>query len=297
MEQSFEKMNIQWFPGHMTKAQRMIEENIKLVDAVCEILDARIPGASRNPDIDRLAGDKPRLVILNRCDLADPEMTSRWRRYFQNQGLAILETDAKTGKGVSGFAPVVRELLKDKLRDYESKGQVGRPLRLMILGIPNVGKSTFINKVAGRKAAIAGDKPGVTRGKQWISIANGLDLLDTPGILWPKFESQEVGELLAITNAIKADVIDKETLGANFMLRLRAFYPDALRTRYKMEPDPDANGFELLEQAAKKRGFLVSKGECDLERMANTLLKEYHEGKLGRLTLETPDDGFVDSGK
>ena len=284
-------------PGHMTKAQRMIEENIKLVDAVCEILDARIPGASRNPDIDRLAGDKPRLVILNRCDLADPEMTSRWRRYFQNQGLAILETDAKTGKGVSGFAPAVRELLKDKLRDYESKGQVGRPLRLMILGIPNVGKSTFINKVAGRKAAIAGDKPGVTRGKQWISIDNGLDLLDTPGILWPKFESQEVGELLAITNAIKADVIDKETLGANFMLRLRAFYPDALRTRYKMEPDPDANGFELLEQAAKKRGFLVSKGEYDLERMANTLLKEYHEGKLGRLTLETPDDGFVDSGK
>ena len=297
MEQSFEKMNIQWFPGHMTKAQRMIEENIKLVDAVCEILDARIPGASRNPDIDRLAGDKPRLVILNRCDLADPEMTSRWRRYFQNQGLAILETDAKTGKGVSGFAPAVRELLKDKLRDYESKGQVGRPLRLMILGIPNVGKSTFINKVAGRKAAIAGDKPGVTRGKQWISIDNGLDLLDTPGILWPKFESQEVGELLAITNAIKADVIDKETLGANFMLRLRAYYPDALRTRYKMEPDPEANGFELLEQAAKKRGFLVSKGEYDLERMANTLLKEYHEGKLGRLTLETPDDGFVDSGK
>lgn len=297
MEQSFEKMNIQWFPGHMTKAQRMIEENIKLVDAVCEILDARIPGASRNPDIDRLAGDKPRLVILNRCDLADPEMTSRWRRYFQNQGLAILETDAKTGKGVSGFAPAVRELIKDKLRDYESKGQVGRPLRLMILGIPNVGKSTFINKVAGRKAAIAGDKPGVTRGKQWISIDNGLDLLDTPGILWPKFESQEVGELLAITNAIKADVIDKETLGANFMLRLRAYYPDALRTRYKMEPDPDANGFELLEQAAKKRGFLVSKGEYDLERMANTLLKEYHEGKLGRLTLETPDDGFVDSGK
>ena len=297
MEQSFEKMNIQWFPGHMTKAQRMIEENIKLVDAVCEILDARIPNASRNPDIDKLAGDKPRLVILNRCDLADPEMTARWRRFFQEQGLAILETDARSGRGVSGFVPAVRALLQDKLKEYESKGQVGRPLRLIILGIPNVGKSTFINKVAGRKAAIAGDKPGVTRGKQWINIDRGLDLLDTPGILWPKFESQEVGELLAITNAIKADVIDKETLGANFMLRLRAFYPDALRTRYKMEPDPEANGFELLEQAAKKRGFLVSKGEYDLERMANTLLKEYHEGKLGRLTLETPNDGFVAAGK
>ena len=297
MEQSFEKMNIQWFPGHMTKAQRMIEENIKLVDAVCEILDARIPGASRNPDIDRLAGDKPRLVILNRCDLADPEMTARWRRYFQSRGLAILETDAKNGKGVNGFVPAVRELLKDKLKEYESKGQVGRPLRLMILGIPNVGKSTFINKVAGRKAAIAGDKPGVTRGKQWISIDKGLDLLDTPGILWPKFESQEVGELLAITNAIKADVLDKETLGANFMLRLRDYYPQALTERYQFTPDPEANGFELLEAAGRKRGFLVSGGEVDIERMANTLLGEYHDGKLGRLSLEQPDDGSLETGK
>jgi ribosome biogenesis GTPase A len=167
----------------------------------------------------------------------------------------------------------------------------------MILGIPNVGKSTFINKVAGRKAAIAGDKPGVTRGRQWISIDAGLDLLDTPGILWPKFDSQEVGEMLAITNAIKADVLDKETLGANFMLRLRENYPDALRERYRIEPDPALNGFELLEQAAKKRGFLVSRGEYDIERMANTLLKEYHEGKLGRLTLEMPDDRALDAGK
>ena len=188
------------------------------------------------------------------------------------------------------FAPAVRRLLADKLRDYEAKGQVGRPLRVMILGIPNVGKSTFINKVAGRKAAIAGDKPGVTRGKQWINIGTGLDLLDTPGILWPKFDSQEVGEMLALTNAIKADVLDKETLGANFMLRLRALYPNALMERYKFEPDPEANGFELLEQAAKKRGFLLSRGEYDIERMANTLLGEYHEGKLGRLSLETPDD-------
>ena len=292
-----EKMNIQWFPGHMTRAQRMIEDNLKLVDAVCEILDARIPLASRNPDIDRLAGDKPRLVILNRCDLADPEATAKWRRWYQERGIAVLETDAKSGKGVNGFVPAVRELLKDKLDSYAAKGQVGRPLRVMILGIPNVGKSTLINKVAGRKAAIAGDKPGVTRGRQWISIDSGLDLLDTPGILWPKFDSQEVGELLAITNAIKADVLDRETLSANFMLRLREHYPDALRERYKIEPDPALNGFELLEQAAKKRGFLVSKGEYDIERMANTLLKEYHEGKLGRLTLEIPDDRTVDAGK
>ncbi len=297
MTSGMEKMNIQWFPGHMTRAQRMIEENLKLVDAVCEILDARIPASSRNPDIDRLAAGKPRLVILNRTDLADPAATARWRKWFQMQGIAILETDARTGKGINGFVPAVRELLKDKLADYAAKGQSGRPLRVMILGIPNVGKSTFINKVAGRKAAVAGDKPGVTRGRQWINIDAGLDLLDTPGILWPKFDSQEVGEMLAITNAIKADVLDKETLGANFMLRLRDNYPDALRERYKIEPDPALNGFELLEQAAKKRGFLISRGEYDIERMANTLLKEYHEGKLGRLTLEMPDDGTLDAGK
>ena len=289
-EKGFEKINIQWFPGHMTKAQRMIEENIKLVDAVCEVLDARIPQASRNPDIDRLAAGKPRLVILNRIDLADPALTKRWRAKFERGGLAVLETDAKTGRGVNGFAPAVRTLLADKLREYEAKGQIGRPLRVIILGIPNVGKSTFINKVAGRKAAIAGDKPGVTRGRQWINIDRSLDLLDTPGILWPKFDSQEVGELLAVTNAIKADVIDKETLAANFMLRLRAMYPKAIEERYKFVPDSEANGFELLEQAARKRGFLVSRGEYDIERMANTLLNEYHDGKLGRLTLELPDD-------
>lgn len=289
-EAKLEKMNIQWFPGHMTKAQRMIEENISMVDAVCEILDARIPNSSRNPDIDRLAAGKPRLVILNRVDLADPQITARWRRFFEAQGIMILETDAKTGKGVNNFVPTVRKLLADKLKAYEEKGQVGRTLRVMILGIPNVGKSTFINKVAGRKAAIAGDKPGVTRGKQWINIDKGLDLLDTPGILWPKFDSQEVGEMLAITNAIKADVLDKETLGANFMLRLREMYPQAIVDRYKFQPDPDMNGFELLEQAAKKRGFLVSRGEYDIERMANTLLGEYHDGKLGRLSLEQPND-------
>ena len=285
---NYEKMNIQWFPGHMTKAQRMIEDSIKQVDAVCEILDARIPNSSRNPDIDRLAAGKPRLIILNRTDLADPKITAQWREFFEAQGIKILETDAKSGKGVSGFAPALSELLKDKIASYAAKGQVNRPMRVMILGIPNVGKSTFINKIAKRKAAIAGDKPGVTRGKQWINIDKGLDLLDTPGILWPKFDSQEVGEMLAITNAIKADVLDKETLAANFMLRLREMYPEALTARYKLEPDPEANGFELLEQAAKKRGFLISKGEYDIERMANTLLGEYHDGKLGRISLEKP---------
>ena len=288
-ESGFEKLNIQWFPGHMTKAQRMIEENVKLVDAVCEILDARIPRASRNPDIDRLAAGKPRLVILNRCDLADPAVTKLWTEHFRSQGLAVLETDARSGRGVNAFPAAVRELLRDKLAEYERKGQSGRGLRIMVLGIPNVGKSTFINKVAGRKAALAGDKPGVTRGRQWISIDRSLDLLDTPGILWPKFDSQVAGELLAVTNAIKSDVIDRETLAANFMLRLRSLYPEAISERYGISPAGDENGFELLEQAAKRRGFLVSKGEYDIERMANTLLDEYHGGKLGRLSLERPE--------
>ena len=291
MNESYEKMAIQWFPGHMTKAQRMIEDNMKLVDAVCEILDARIPYASRNPDIDTLAGDKPRLLILNRVDLADPELTARWRSYFKGKGLTVLETDSKSGKGVSGFSKAVREVLREEIARYAEKGQATRPLRVMVLGIPNVGKSTFINKVAGRKAAIAGDKPGVTRGKQWISVDSGLDLLDTPGILWPRFDSQEVGEALALTGAIKADVLDRETLAANFMLRLRATKPEAIEQRYKFTPDPEKNGFELLEDAAKKRGFLLSKGEYDIERMANVLLYEYREGKLGRLTLELPPEG------
>ena len=283
-------MNIQWYPGHMTKTRRMIEADGKLVDAVCEILDARIPLASRNPDIDAICGTKPRMIILNRIDMADPAMTKRWAEHFRARGYSVLQTDCKTKKGISGFVPAVRELLAEKLARYAEKGQVGRPLKLMIVGIPNVGKSTFINQVAGRKGAKAENRPGVTRGKQWINIDQGLDLLDTPGILWPKFDSQEVGEMLAITNAIKADVLDKETLGANFMLRLRELYPKAIEERYKFVPDPDMNGFELLEQAAKKRGFLVSRGEYDIERMANTLLGEYHDGKLGRLTLEAPPD-------
>ena len=287
-EAQYEKMAIQWFPGHMTKAQRMIEENMGLVDGVCELLDARIPFSSRNPDIDRLAGDKPRLVILNRADLADPAVTARWRNYFKSQGLSVLETDARSGKGVGQFSGAVRGILKEKIAALEARGQGSRPLRIMILGIPNVGKSTLINKVAGRKAAIAGDRPGVTRGKQWISIGKGLELLDTPGILWPKFDSQEVGEALALTRAIKADVLDKETLAANFMLRLRALYPGVIEARYKFTPDPEKNGFALLEDAGRKRGFLVSGGEVDIERMANTLLSEYHEGKLGRLSLEAP---------
>jgi len=288
MSDMTEKMNIQWFPGHMTKAQRMIEENMKIVDAVCEIIDARIPYSSRNPDIDRLAGAKPRLVILNRVDQADPAVTLLWRNFFKVQGLYVLETDCKSGKGVSGFADAIRSVLKERIEAFAAKGQAGRPIRVMILGIPNVGKSTFINKVAKRKAAKASDKPGVTRGKQWITIDAGLELLDTPGILWPRFDSQEVGECLAFTGAIRDEIMDRETLTSNLMVKLRELYPQSIEQRYKFVPDPAATGIELLETAARKRGFIVSKGEVDLERMSAALLDEFRDGRLGRISLEKP---------
>ena len=284
-----DQLNIQWYPGHMTKARRMMEESLHQVDALCEILDARIPNASRNPEIDTLAAGKPRLVVLNRADLADPALTKRWKQHYEDRGFAVLDCDARTGKGCGAFAPAVRRQLAERLDQWREKGQTGRKLRVMVAGIPNVGKSTFINRVAGRKAAAAGDKPGVTRGKQWIAVDNSLELLDTPGILWPKFEDPAVGELLAVTNAIKAEVVDREALGARFLQRLCALYPDAVRERYKLDPDPEAAPWELLERAARKRGFLVSGGEADIERMANTLLTEYHSGKLGRLTLEAPN--------
>lgn len=285
-----EKLNIHWYPGHMTKAGRMISANISNVDAVCEILDARIPAASRNPDIDTLAAGKPRLVLLNRSDLADPAVSARWKAYFKDRGLAVLETDCKSGKGVNGFSGAVRTLLKPLLEQRAAKGQSTRAVRVMVLGIPNVGKSTFINRVAGKKAAAVSDRPGVTRGRQWITVDKGLELLDTPGILWPKFDSQEVGELLAVTGAIKDDVLDRETLAANFLVRLRALYPEAIKQRYKLDPEADLAGWELLEQAAKNRGFLAGRGEYDTERMSAVLLDEFRGGKLGRITLELPPE-------
>jgi ribosome biogenesis GTPase A len=283
-------MNIQWFPGHMTKARRMITEHMKLVDAVCEIIDARIPISSRNPDLDSLTGGKPRLIILNRTDQADPIVTKRWAVYFKAQGYVLLETDAKTGKGTADFTAAVRLLLKDKLQAYAAKGQAGRVLRVMIVGIPNVGKSSFINRIAKRKAAEASDKPGVTRGKQWITIDNGLELLDTPGILWPKFDSQLVGENLAFTGAVKDDILDREALASNLMLRLRDISPAKLSERYKIEPSAVKSGYELLCEAAKKRGFLLPGGILDLERMSTIFLDEFREGRLGRISLEAPPE-------
>ena len=237
-------MNIQWYPGHMTKTRRMIAEQIKNVDAVCEILDARIPVSSRNPDVDELTAGKPRMVVLNRVDQADPEGTKRWAEHFRAKGYAVLESDAKSGVGTAKFAGAVRELLADKLRAYAEKGMTGRVVRVMILGIPNVGKSTFINKVARKKSAKAGDRPGVTRAKQWVPIDRNLELLDTPGILWPKFDDQSVGMNLAYTGAVKDDILDVETLGCHLMAYLGEHYPDALKTAYKLSALPEREAEE-----------------------------------------------------
>ena len=228
------KLNIQWYPGHMTKTRRMIESDLKLVDLVAEVIDARIPSSSRNPDIDELVGRKPRLMILNRADQADPALTRRWAEYFRDHGCAVLETDSKTGNGVSQFSAAVRGALRDQIARWREKGQVGRSVRVMVVGVPNVGKSTFINKVARRKSAKAQDKPGVTRGKQWVAVDAGMDLLDTPGILWPKFEDQEVGRKLAYTGAIKDDIMDVEDLGCSLIELLARHYPQALTARYQM---------------------------------------------------------------
>ena len=282
-------MNIQWYPGHMAKTRRMIAEQMKHMDAVCEILDARIPLSSRNPDVEELTGEKPRLIVLNRTDLADPAATRQWAAYFRGKGYAVLEANAKAGQGTGRFAGAVRELLAEKIAAYTERGQAGRTLRVMILGIPNVGKSTFINKVSGRKTAKAEDRPGVTRSKQWIAVDRSLELLDTPGMLWPKFDDPAVGMRLACTGAVRDEIVDLEELASHLMAYLGGQYPDALLQRYKVEAEPEDAGFTLLEKAGRKRGFLVRGGGVDTERMARILLDEFRGGRLGRFTLELPE--------
>ncbi len=281
------ELTIQWFPGHMAKARRMIREDSALVDAVCEIIDARIPASSRNPELPELTAGKPRMVILNRVDEADPAATARWRAVIAREGCPVLETDCKSGRGVNAFTGAVRSLLRERIALYESRGQGGKPLRVMVAGIPNVGKSSFINRVARRRAAEAGDRPGVTRGKQWINAGNGVELLDTPGLLWPRFEDKAVGENLAFTGAVRDEILDAEALGARLMTRLAALYPDRLLQRYKLTDVETKTGDQMLAEAARRRGFLVSGGEVDTERMAKVFLDEFRGGKLGRITLET----------
>ena len=287
MEQ--DKMNIQWYPGHMTKTRRQIEADLKQVDAVCEIVDARIPISSRNPDIDAICGSKPRIVILNRMDLADPAATKRWAAFYRSKGMAAIATDCKTKKGIGEFEPAVRTLLKDRLERDAARG-MKRPIRVMVVGIPNVGKSTLINQISGRKGAKAENRPGVTRGKQWVTVDAGLLLLDTPGILWPKFDDPNVGMALAFTGAVKEDVIDLEELACRLMELLWKRYPQAVKDRYGIDLPEDVPGYELLEAAGRKRGFLLARGEIHTERMAKVLVDEYRSGKLGRFTLEEPED-------
>lgn len=288
-----EMQNIQWFPGHMTKTKRKIQESLKLVDAVAEIIDARVPQSSRNPDLDGLLGSKPRLILLNKCDMADSRETARWIAYFKNKGTGAIAVDCKSGKGISGFMPAVRELLCDRIKSWEEKGMKNRTIRVMVVGIPNVGKSSFINKVANKSRAKAEDRPGVTRGNQWYTIGNGFELLDTPGVLWPKFDDPAVGERLAFTGAVKDQIIDTELLAVRLLEVLKERPTEAFLTRFKLMKDDIAGlpPYELLELIGRKRGMLISGGEIDTLRAANMLLDEYRGAKLGKITLEGAPEG------
>ncbi len=284
-----DNMNIQWYPGHMTKTRRQIEADLKQVDAVCEIVDARIPLSSRNPDIDAICGSKPRMIVLNRMDLADPVATKKWRDYFKGKGMAVLATDCKSRQGINEFTPAARVACAEKLARDAARG-MNRPLRVMIVGIPNVGKSTLINQISGRYGAMADIRPGVSRGMLWVTVDSGLQLLDTPGILWPKFDDPQVGMMLAYTGAVKEGVIDIEELSCRLMELLHKYYPQVLADRYKVEAEPGTPGYELLELAGRKRGLLLRGGEVHTERMAKVLMDEFRSGKLGKFTLEMPED-------
>ena len=293
-----EVSHVQWFPGHMAKTRRIMASNLKLVDAVVEITDARIPFSSRNPEMKRIVGSKPRLVLLNKADSADPEVTAMWLDYYAKQGITALATDCRSGRNVSKFYGKLKELLKDDIEKWNAKGMSGRPIRIMIVGIPNVGKSSFINRLAGSRLAKVEDRPGITRGKQWVKLDEGFELLDMPGVLWPKFEDKLVGERLAFTGAVKDDIMDMEYLACRLLEFLKENYPELIEKRYgirtdDIEPADEETigcvvGFELLERIGRKRGFLVSGGEINTERAAITVMDEFRNGTLGRLTLEKP---------
>ena len=282
-------MNIQWFPGHMTKAIRMMEENLKLIDVVIELVDARLPLSSRNPKVDELVGSKPHLILLNKADIADSSITTEWEKYFQSKGIMASSVSSTSGKNLNFVFDKCKELLSDKIEREKEKGIVNRSIKIMVCGVPNVGKSSFINKLSGKKSAITGDRPGVTKGKQWIRLKNNFELLDTPGILWPKFDDEAVGLRLAFTGAVKDEIIDIEELACHLLVFFRDNYPGALSERYKMTDFSQMEGYELLEYLGKKRGFVISGGEIDTERAAHILLDEFRGAKLGNITLEKPE--------
>lgn len=281
-----EKMTVQWFPGHMAKTRRLIKESLPLVDAVCEIVDARLPESSRNPEIDEIVGSKPRIILLNKADLADDKATADRIKKFAEAGIKALPVDCRSGKGLDKFQPAVKEVLKDKIQANIDRGMGGKTLRVMVVGIPNTGKSSFINRMAGGVKAKVADKPGVTRGNQWFNIGQGIELLDTPGVLWPKFEDPEVGFKLTFIGSVKDDILDIQEIAVRLLLVMQKNYPDRLQQRYKISDFEDLEPYELLELIACKRGMLLRKGEYDTERAAVMLLDEYRGGKLGKITLD-----------
>jgi len=284
-----EAPSIQWFPGHMAKTRRMITANLKMVDAVVEITDARIPQSSRNPDLNNLISGKPRVILLNKCDEADDKTTEKWLNYYKSPDIYAMAADCRSGKGLKNFVPMIKEVLKDLLERRKAKGIIGAPLHLMIVGIPNVGKSSFINRMAKSKKTKVEDRPGVTREKQWVKIDEEIELLDMPGVLWPKFEDKLVGEKLAFTGAVKDDILDIELLASRLLSFLcENSYKDKVISRYNIEISDEDEGYEILEKVGRKRGMLISGGEVNTERAAITVLDEFRSGKLGKITLEEP---------
>lgn len=287
-----EAVDIQWFPGHMAKTRRLMKANLPLVDVVVEITDARVPASSRNPEMKSLVGGKPRVVVLNKCDMADEELTAEWVEYYRSKGIKAIAMDCRSGKGLNKLVPTVREVMKKELEKRAAKGMEGKPIRMMVVGIPNVGKSSFINRVAGGKRAKVEDRPGVTRGKQWVMLEKGIDLLDMPGVLWPKFDDKTVGEHLAFTGAIKDDILDTELLAMRLADLLNRECHSLLCERYKLtdEETEDIEPYDLLSLIGAKRGMKVSGGDVDTERAAAMLLDEFRGGKIGRITLEMPNE-------
>ena len=283
------KINIHWYPGHMSKTKRLILENLKMIDLVIELVDARAPFSSKNPDIDLFAQNKPKIILLNKSDLANKEITKKWRSWYESQGAQVIEINSLTGMGVTRVVEVAQDLMKDKIEADRRRGRINRPIRAMVVGIPNVGKSTFINKLVGRASTKTGDRPGVTRGKQWVKIKKGFELLDMPGILWPKFEDKEVALHLAFIGSIKDDILDIITLSYYLIAHLQKIEPLAITNRYKIEIDLRDTSDEIFEKIAKKRGFIIAGGKIDELRTAQILIDEFRGGQLGKISIESPE--------
>lgn len=288
-QEGFSNVSVNWFPGHMAKTRRLIKESLPFVDLVTEIVDARIPMSSSNPELNEMIGSKPRIVLLNKCDVADEKVTAKWVEFYKRNGIYALPVDCRSGKGLGAYLPLVREVLKEKIKRNNEKGMSGKPLRVMVVGIPNTGKSSFINKMAGKNRAKVADKPGVTRSNSWFAVGSGIELLDTPGVLWPKFEDKAVGEKLAFIGSVKDEIIDTETLALRLINVLKNGYCDRLAERYKISGFEEKEDYEILEMIGRKRGMLISGGEIDFERASVMLLDEYRAGRLGRLSLDLPD--------